>query len=113
MLQEKKNNLSLLTVFILVIVILIFGIVPHYSHLEYLRYVISWDVFGYYLYLPAAFIKHDLALEKFSWVLEIQKHYEPSDTLYQLFNTPHDGQNTWVIKYSMGAAILFAPFFFH
>jgi hypothetical protein len=112
MLKTHTNNISLLIVIALFISILSFGIFFQYIHPEYLRYVISWDVFGYYLYLPATFIQHDLLLEHFGWVQEIQKQYEPSDTLYQLFNTPHDGQNTWVIKYSMGAAILYAPFFF-
>ena len=112
MIREKTNRISLCTIILLFLAIIFFGIIPHFSRPEYLRYVISWDVFGYYLYLPAAFIRHDLALEHFDWVLEVQKKYEPSDTLYQLFNTPHDGVNTWVIKYAMGAAILYSPFFF-
>ncbi len=90
MLQESNNRLSLFTLIALFIFILSFGILFQYSQMEYLRYVISWDVFGYYLYLPAAFIHHDITLQHFDWVLEVQKQYEVSDTLYQLFNTPHD-----------------------
>ncbi|TAL61682.1 MAG: hypothetical protein EPN85_04285 [Bacteroidetes bacterium] len=109
---NNNNRLSLFTLLALFIFILSFGILFQYSQMKYLRYVISWDVFGYYLYLPAAFIQHDITLQHFDWVLEVQKKYEASDTLYQLFNTPHDGKNTWVIKYSMGASVLYAPFFF-
>lgn len=70
---------------------------------------ISWDNFGYYLYLPAYFIYNDLSLTNLSWVNQIIETYNSTDTLYQL--TPIDGGNN-VIKYSIGMAILYAPFFF-
>ncbi len=31
------------------------------------RQVLAWDVFGYYLYLPAAFIHNDIALRDRTW----------------------------------------------
>ncbi len=72
------------------------------------RNVLTWDVFGYYLYLPATFIHHDLALEDEAWLDEVMTRYEPSATLYQLVDGP-DGKR--VIKYSAGMAVLYAPFF--
>lgn len=72
------------------------------------RQVLGWDVFGYYLYLPATFIHHDIALEEHAWLDSLMAQYEPSATLYQLVDGP-DGKR--VIKYSAGMAVLYAPFF--
>lgn len=71
--------------------------------------VLTWDVFGYYLYLPAKFIYHDLALTDQSWVNSIMETYESSSTLYQAV---HLDNGNWVIKYTLGLSILLAPFFF-
>lgn len=72
------------------------------------RQALTWDVFGYYLYLPATFIHHDIALEDPAWLDSVMARYEPSATLYQLVDGP-DGKR--VIKYSAGMAVLYAPFF--
>ena len=71
--------------------------------------ILSWDVFGYYLYLPARFIYHDVGLHDINWVKAIVEKYPTSDTLYQISSVPQGG---WVIKYCMGLAILNAPAFF-
>lgn len=73
------------------------------------RQVLTWDVFGYYLYLPATFIHGDIALKDHAWLEEVMTTYEPSSTLYQLVDGP-DGAR--VIRYSSGMAVLYAPFFF-
>ncbi len=72
------------------------------------RNVLNWDVFGYYLYLPATFIHHDIGLQDHAWLDDVMKQYDPSATLYQLVDGP-DGNR--VIKYSAGMAVLYAPFF--
>ncbi|MCB9178127.1 MAG: hypothetical protein H6590_01700 [Flavobacteriales bacterium] len=72
------------------------------------RQVLTWDVFGYYLYLPATVIHHDVALQDGAWLEEVMTTYTPSATLYQLVDGP-DGNR--VIKYSSGMAVLYAPFF--
>lgn len=71
--------------------------------------VLTWDIFGYYLYLPAKFIYKDLAISDQSWLKELMHTYEPSSTLYQLVTIENGNA---VIKYSSGVAILYAPFFF-
>ncbi len=71
--------------------------------------ILSWDVFGYYLYLPAAFIYHDLRLTDISWVNQLIEQYQTTATLYQATALPAGG---WVMKYSMGMAVLNAPAFF-
>jgi len=72
------------------------------------RQVLTWDVFGYYLYLPAAFIHDDVTLKDRAWLDEVTRAYTPSATLYQLVDGP-DGAH--VIKYSSGMAVLYAPGF--
>jgi hypothetical protein len=69
---------------------------------------ISWDVFGYYLYLPALFIHHDIGLEDASWVENARENYGASDTLYQLSCK----EQTCVMKYSAGMAVMYSPAFF-
>ena len=71
--------------------------------------ILSWDVFGYYLYLPAQFIHHDLTLLNQDWLTELINKYEPTGTLYQAIKLEN---GNWVMKYTMGLAILYAPFFF-
>ena len=71
--------------------------------------ILSWDVFGYYLYLPATFIYHDLRLEDLSWVTALVDKYQSTSTLYQLYQVQ---DSFWVIKEGIGLAILNAPAFF-
>ena len=72
--------------------------------------ILSWDVFGYYLYLPAKFIYHDPYLLNQDWLNQIVSEYQSTATLYQINQYPETGN--WIIKYSMGMSFLFAPFFF-
>lgn len=72
-------------------------------------YTLSWDVFGYYLYLPATFIYHDLRITDITWVQKLIDEYQTTATFYQSTQLPAGG---WVMKYSMGMAILNAPGFF-
>lgn len=69
---------------------------------------IAWDIFGYYLYLPATFIHGDPLLTDMTWVHELYNQYNPSSTLYQIWNVK---SGTHLIKYSMGMSILYLPWF--
>ncbi len=71
--------------------------------------ILSWDVFGYYLYLPATFIYHDLKLTDITWVNQLIEQYQTTATFYQATPMPGGG---WVMKYSLGMALLNAPGFF-
>ena len=71
--------------------------------------VLSWDVFGYYLYLPLTFIYHDLGLQNDEVILQLIEKYRSTGTFYQVVRMP---EGTHVMKYSMGMAFLYAPFFF-
>jgi len=67
---------------------------------------ISWDVSGYYFYLPAIFIYQDL--KKVEFKEDIHQQYRPASGPYQTFT--HEGGNE-VMKYSMGLALQYSPFF--
>ncbi|HNR08286.1 MAG TPA: hypothetical protein PKM27_13290 [Saprospiraceae bacterium] len=67
---------------------------------------ISWDVSGYYLYLPALFIYQDL--RKLEFKAAIDEKYYPSSSPYQSYAHASGNQ---VMKYTCGLAILYSPFF--
>lgn len=67
---------------------------------------ISWDVSGYYMYLPAAFIYKDL--KKCAFKDSILVKYQPTPDFQQAFL--HSSGN-YVMKYPAGQAIMMFPFF--
>ena len=68
---------------------------------------ISWDVSGYYHYLPAIFIYHDIRQQ--AWMNDINQKYLPSPAQDQAFG--HQNSGNKVNKYAIGQAVLFSPFF--
>ena len=69
---------------------------------------ISWDVSGYYMYLPAIFIHHDI--KKCTFLDEVLQEYHPTPDLQQAFI--HEGSGNYVMKYSLGQSIVMSPYFF-
>lgn len=69
---------------------------------------ISWDVAGYYLYLPAFFIYGDPAELEFK--PGIIEQYRPSPYFDQAFL--HEESGNYIFKYSAGMALLYSPAFF-
>ncbi len=67
---------------------------------------ISWDVFGYYLYLPATFIYGDLG--ELGFIDEIFRQYQPAGDFHHAVQQS-DGR--YVMKYPIGMAIMYLPFF--
>ncbi|MCB9274811.1 MAG: hypothetical protein H6564_12280 [Lewinellaceae bacterium] len=67
---------------------------------------ISWDVSGYYFYLPAVFIYKDL--KQVSFRETIHEKYHPASSPYQAFEHP---SGHYVMKYSAGMAVQYLPFF--
>lgn len=99
----QKRRLSVYVVLLLAVSLVVFRSISLPTR------ALSWDVFGYYLYLPATFIYDDPGLENPEWVDEVMEKYQPSATLYQLVDGV-DGKK--VIKYTSGLALLYSPFFF-
>ncbi len=67
---------------------------------------ISWDVSGYYWYLPSFFIYKDAKQQSFADSLI--KHYKPTPDFQQAYR--HESGN-YVMKYSSGLAVQLLPFF--
>ena len=68
---------------------------------------ISWDVSGYYMYLPALFIYKDIKECKFKD--SILNKYGPTPNFQQAFL--HEASGNYVMKYTAGQAIIMSPFF--
>lgn len=69
---------------------------------------LSWDIFGYYLYLPFTFIYQDLGLKNFAVVQGIIDQYQNTASFYQAL--PQAG-GYYVMKYPMGMALMYLPWF--
>lgn len=87
---------------ILLIVMVIVGVNLNHGRWKSHGDVVKHDVIGYYSYLPAAFIYHDLSFafvskNPDSWVGKIHVHPAPNGGRY--------------IKMTMGLALLYMPFF--
>lgn len=73
----------------------------------YTEATISWDVSGYYHYLPAIFIYKDIRHQE--WMHAINAQYLPSTAYDQAFGHHDSGHK--VNKYAIGQAVLYTPFF--
>ena len=99
---QHRNHLSKRALFILIAWFAIVGCTKRWQN------PLSWDAFGYHLYLPAAFIWEDVPLRDIDRVEATRSHYQSSGTLYQVFQTENGSR---LVKYTMGLAMLEAPFF--
>ena len=93
------------------LVILLFAFVSIYimfNRQAYKHNMFQWDVSGYYLYLPAIFIYHDLAGLRF--YPEVNKKYDLTGgaDMYAQFDEPCGKRNN---KYAVGTALFELPFF--
>lgn len=71
-------------------------------------HVISWDTFGYYLYLPEIFIYHDPGISNYDLIYDLIRKYDISSTFYQV----HEHANgNHIIQYPIGMAIFYLPAF--
>ena len=68
----------------------------------------SWDSFGYYYYLPLFFLQASILIESLSQLDPIFETYNPSSSVYQ-FTLTETGN--YIIRYPIGQAILYLPFF--
>ncbi|RTQ50052.1 hypothetical protein EJV47_10440 [Hymenobacter gummosus] len=69
--------------------------------------LISWDASGYYMYLPAAFIYHDL--KQVGFLPEVTRKYNPDPGQNQAHLDSLSGNR--VMKYPVGLAVQSLPFF--
>lgn len=100
---STKNRYSLIVLIVMILVISILRILTLKSN------ELSWDVFGYYLHLPATFIYHDHALNSVQWIRDLMDKYPLTQSLYQISTGP-DGNP--VFFFLMGMSFFYAPWFF-
>ncbi len=91
------------------VTILLIAIVVYSGFTFFPDNILSWDIFGYYLYLPLTFIYNDLGINNENIIHEIIDKYHNSATFYQAIKLP---AGNYIMKYSMGMSILYSPFFF-
>ncbi len=101
--MSQMNRISLTVLFLIFVLIVVL------RYITLLPNELSWDVFGYYLYLPSTFIHHDPMLKDISWIEAANAKYNISASLYQVELGP---KNTTVYFFLIGMAILYAPWFF-
>lgn len=71
--------------------------------------VTTWDALGYYLYLPATFIYHDIRGLSFYDSIEKKYHLQGEENNFYQFQKNESGFYTG--KYFVGVAVLQLPFF--
>lgn len=106
----SPNNLSRWSLLVCYIVMIYVGFLfyPKWTKTG-TEATISWDVSGYYMYLPALFIYNDLAQCNYFKDSLLAK-YQPTPNFQQAF--VHEKSGNYVMKYSSGQAFAMLPFFF-
>jgi hypothetical protein len=97
-----RNKISFVALIFVILVYIVLRISFHPSR------ILSYDVFGYYMYLPSLVIHHDPGLHDISWVSQVNDQYHASPSLYQISKTI---SGNWAIRFYSGIAIMYAPFF--
>lgn len=69
---------------------------------------ISWDILGYYLYLPATFIYDQPMLNDITWLQQINAEKDLTGTLYMV-SSNDEGQPMYF--FLMGMSLFYLPFF--
>jgi hypothetical protein len=100
--RKVLNKFSLITLLIICGFIFIYRS-NHISPKE-----ISWDVLGYYLYLPSTFIYDQPLLNDYSWLRKINVEKDLTGTLYQI-STNNKGEPMYF--FLMGMSFFYLPFF--
>ena len=101
--QFGKNKISLFVVVAIAIYIV------SYPFLNGWPNPFVWDTFGYYLYLPMAFIHQDLGMQEFSVIENLQQEQFISTSFYQIHKAE---TGNWLIRYPSGLSVLLSPFYF-
>lgn len=103
--KSIKYSLIIYCFLIFIIGLSIFKLFPKHNQKNE-QATISWDASGYYYYLPAIFIYHDL--KHLNFKDSIAKKYEPTPDFNQAFKIEN---GNYVLKYSCGLAIQYLPSF--
>ena len=103
----QTSQVSLFSVWALIIIVIISQYLLKIAVSPDLNFL-SWDVYGYYSYLPFNLIYHDPGMTDMNTVESIFKQYNPSSTYYQAFKLEN---GNWISSYAIGMSFLYLPFF--
>ncbi|MFT5165334.1 MAG: hypothetical protein ACI8P3_000558 [Saprospiraceae bacterium] len=104
--QKKINSISFYALLFCILSIFIVSLLESKWQHKGNEAVLSWDVTGYYLYLPAAFIYKDV--RHLAFKDSIMKRYNPSTSFYQAFQLE---SGDWLLQYPIGLAVMYSPGF--
>jgi hypothetical protein len=106
--QGTGNNLSRCSFFVCLVAMCYTGFFfyPRWQQRNS-ESTISWDVSGYYWYLPSLFIYNDIKHQSFKD--SIISGYQPTNSNFQQANKVENGN--YVMKYPSGMALMYLPFF--
>jgi len=107
--RSARGPISLAAILLLFVLLVQARLWAPYWDTHNVQAILTWDVMGYYLYLPAKFIYHDLGRLAFSDA--ILREYAPTGSFDQAFQVPGAAAGQLVMKYPIGLALLWTPFF--
>jgi hypothetical protein len=105
-LKQKIKNILSSPSRLAIITILLFIIAVQNNQNKWRGTVIEWDAVSYYSWLPATFIEKDL---KLSFINDNNAAAYAHQSKYYALRLPN---GKYMIKGSMGMAVMYAPFFF-
>jgi len=104
--QKLINRQSLYAFFLCVLTIFAVSLMKGKWKKSGTEAVLSWDVTGYYLYLPTGLIYQDF--EQIAFRDSIMEKYHPSGSFYQAYQVEN---GNWLLQYPSGMAVMYAPGF--
>ena len=102
-----KNKYSFISCIIIGILLIQYRIIYSGMGSDKTLKITTWDALGYYMYLPAVFIYHDVS--KLEWLPAIDSTYSLSGG--KIYQASRLENGNFVFKYLGGIAILQLPFF--
>ncbi len=106
-----KNKISFSSLILVLILFISFRVTHTDTNSKNEYNVLTWDAFGYYMYLPSAFIYNDA--KELKWIAPIDSAYHVTGgNLYQAIQLKNTNEIAFTNKYLCGVALLQAPFFF-
>ncbi len=103
--SSGSNRFSLYTLFFVCVFLVVAAFLYPKWNIGETEATISWDVMGYYLYLPSFFYDDISKLHQLPYILDT---YHPVYGFGNAFQLPN---GNYLMKYSMGMSLMYLPFF--
>ncbi len=100
--MQTRRSLSLVVLIALCSFIIVFRL----THVQ--KKEISWDVLGYYLYLPSSFVHHDPMFTDITWLRKLNEEQNLTGTLYQVSS---NAKGEPMYFFLVGMSLFYLPFF--